>query len=37
MIFTLTYDHRVIDGAPAFKFMKTFKVLMESPDLLLAY
>ncbi|MFH1491651.1 MAG: dihydrolipoamide acetyltransferase family protein, partial [Pseudomonadota bacterium] len=35
MTFTLTYDHRVIDGAPSFKFMATFKGLMESPDLLL--
>ena len=35
MNFTLTYDHRVIDGAPSFRFMARVKELMENPDLLL--
>jgi pyruvate dehydrogenase E2 component (dihydrolipoamide acetyltransferase) len=35
MPFTLTIDHRVIDGAPAAKFMVKVKDLMENPDLLL--
>ncbi len=30
---TLSYDHRVIDGARAAEFMKTLKELMEDPFL----
>jgi len=36
MKMTLSYDHRVIDGAKAAQFMKTFKELMEDPILILA-
>ncbi len=36
MKLTLSYDHRVIDGAPAAKFMKTVKELMTEPWLILA-
>jgi pyruvate dehydrogenase E2 component (dihydrolipoamide acetyltransferase) len=33
---TLSYDHRVIDGASAAEFMKTPKEFMEEPILILA-
>jgi pyruvate dehydrogenase E2 component (dihydrolipoamide acetyltransferase) len=33
---TLSYDHRVIDGARAAEFMKTLKEIMEDPILTLA-
>jgi len=33
---TLSYDHRIIDGAKAAEFMKTLKQWMENPILLLA-
>jgi pyruvate dehydrogenase E2 component (dihydrolipoamide acetyltransferase) len=33
---TLSYDHRVIDGAKAAEFMKTLKELMEDPIFVLA-
>jgi pyruvate dehydrogenase E2 component (dihydrolipoamide acetyltransferase) len=33
---TLTYDHRIIDGAEAGKFMRTLKRLIEDPILVLA-
>ncbi|MBI4965748.1 MAG: 2-oxo acid dehydrogenase subunit E2 [Desulfomonile tiedjei] len=36
MKLTLSYDHRVIDGAKAAEFMKTLKELMEDPILILA-
>ncbi len=36
MKLTLSYDHRVIDGAPAAEFMKTVKELMTEPWLILA-
>jgi pyruvate dehydrogenase E2 component (dihydrolipoamide acetyltransferase) len=36
MKLTLSYDHRVIDGAKAAQFMKTLKGLMEDPVLILA-
>ncbi len=36
MKLTLSYDHRVIDGAPAAEFMKTVKELMTEPLLILA-
>ena len=32
---TLTYDHRIIDGAEAGKFMRTLKAYMEHPILAL--
>ncbi len=32
---TLTYDHRVIDGAPAAKFLAKLKTLLEEPLLML--
>jgi len=34
MKITLSYDHRVIDGAKAAEFMKTLKELMEAPILI---
>ena len=36
MKMTLSYDHRVIDGAKAAQFMKTLKELMEDPILIIA-
>jgi pyruvate dehydrogenase E2 component (dihydrolipoamide acetyltransferase) len=36
MKLTLSYDHRVIDGAKAAQFMKSLKGLMEDPILILA-
>ena len=36
MTFSFTFDHRVIDGAPAGKFVGTLVQLLESPQLLLA-
>jgi pyruvate dehydrogenase E2 component (dihydrolipoamide acetyltransferase) len=36
MKLTLSYDHRVIDGAKAAQFMKTLRELMEDPILVLA-
>jgi len=36
MKLTLSYDHRVIDGAKAAQFMKTLRELMEEPILVLA-
>ena len=36
MKMTLSYDHRVIDGAKAAQFMKTLQELMEDPILILA-
>jgi pyruvate dehydrogenase E2 component (dihydrolipoamide acetyltransferase) len=35
MTLTLTYDHRVIDGAPAAKFMGTVKEYLENPYILM--
>jgi pyruvate dehydrogenase E2 component (dihydrolipoamide acetyltransferase) len=35
MTLSLTYDHRVIDGAPAAKFMRTVKEYFENPYLLI--
>ena len=29
---TLSYDHRVVDGAAAARFLKTFRELMENPS-----
>jgi pyruvate dehydrogenase E2 component (dihydrolipoamide acetyltransferase) len=36
MKMTLSYDHRIIDGARAAEFMRTLKELMEDPILTLA-
>jgi len=36
MQLSLTFDHRVVDGAPAAKFLQKVKQIMESPDTLLA-
>jgi pyruvate dehydrogenase E2 component (dihydrolipoamide acetyltransferase) len=35
MKITLSYDHRIIDGAKAAQFMKTLKELMEDPNVAL--
>ncbi len=35
MTLSLTYDHRVIDGAPAAQFLQRVKQLMQNPYLLL--
>ncbi len=36
MTLSLAFDHRVVDGAPAARFLKTIKELVEEPFLLLA-
>jgi len=36
MQLSLTFDHRVVDGAPAAEFLRKVKQVMESPDTLLA-
>ncbi len=35
MVLSLTYDHRIIDGAPAAKFLQRMKQLMQNPYLLI--
>lgn len=35
MYLCLTYDHRVVDGSPAVKFLQRVKALLEQPKLLL--
>jgi len=35
MWLSLTYDHRIVDGAPAAQFLKRIKTLLENPALLL--
>jgi pyruvate/2-oxoglutarate dehydrogenase complex dihydrolipoamide acyltransferase (E2) component len=35
MYLCLSYDHRVIDGAPAVKFLQRVKLLLEKPGLML--
>jgi pyruvate dehydrogenase E2 component (dihydrolipoamide acetyltransferase) len=35
MCLTLTYDHRVVDGAPAARFLARVKEYLENPCLLL--
>jgi len=35
MVLSLTYDHRIIDGAPAAKFLQRLKQLMQNPYLLI--
>jgi len=32
MYLSLTYDHRIIDGAPAAEFLQTLRSLLENPD-----
>jgi pyruvate dehydrogenase E2 component (dihydrolipoamide acetyltransferase) len=32
---SLTFDHRIIDGAPAARFLKTIKDLIEAPLLMI--
>jgi len=32
MVLSLAFDHRLVDGAPAAKFMQYIKDLIESPD-----
>jgi pyruvate dehydrogenase E2 component (dihydrolipoamide acetyltransferase) len=32
MTLSLSYDHRIVDGAPAAKFLQKIKHYMESPD-----
>jgi pyruvate dehydrogenase E2 component (dihydrolipoamide acetyltransferase) len=36
MILSLTFDHRLVDGAPAARFLQRIKQLIEEPYLLLA-
>lgn len=35
MVLSLTYDHRIIDGAPAAKFLQRIKQLLQNPYLLI--
>ena len=35
MNLTMSCDHRVVDGAPAARFLKDLKALLENPDRLL--
>lgn len=35
LILSLTYDHRIIDGAPAAQFLQKIKLLLQNPYLLL--
>ncbi|MEG1990781.1 MAG: 2-oxo acid dehydrogenase subunit E2, partial [Christensenella sp.] len=32
---TLVFDHRIVDGAPAARFLKTLKEFVEMPELLI--
>ena len=32
MVLSLTFDHRIVDGAPAGRFLKRIKQLVEEPD-----
>ena len=34
MWLSLTYDHRVVDGAPAAEFLRTVRELLETPALM---
>jgi pyruvate dehydrogenase E2 component (dihydrolipoamide acetyltransferase) len=36
MVLSLTFDHRLVDGAPAARFLQRIKQLVEQPYLLLA-
>jgi pyruvate/2-oxoglutarate dehydrogenase complex dihydrolipoamide acyltransferase (E2) component len=33
MILSLSFDHRIVDGAPASRFMQTLKKIIEGVDL----
>ena len=35
MVFSLTFDHRIVDGVPAGKFAGKIRELIEDPELLL--
>ena len=35
MQLSLTYDHRIVDGAPAALFLRRIKQLLEAPGLLI--
>lgn len=35
MTLSLTYDHRIIDGAPAAQFLQYVKKLLQNPYLML--
>jgi pyruvate dehydrogenase E2 component (dihydrolipoamide acetyltransferase) len=36
MTLSLTFDHRVVDGAPAMQFLRTLADYLENPVLILA-
>jgi pyruvate dehydrogenase E2 component (dihydrolipoamide acetyltransferase) len=36
MVLSLTFDHRLVDGAPAARFLQRIAQLVEQPGLLLA-
>jgi pyruvate dehydrogenase E2 component (dihydrolipoamide acetyltransferase) len=35
MTLSLTFDHRVVDGAPAAAFLQTLRELLEQPESLI--
>jgi pyruvate dehydrogenase E2 component (dihydrolipoamide acetyltransferase) len=35
MVMSLTYDHRIIDGAPAARFMQKIKEILQNPYMLI--
>jgi len=37
MVISLAFDHRLVDGAPAARFMQTIKALLEEPGMMIAY
>ncbi len=37
VVLSLAFDHRLVDGAPAARFLQTIASLVENPGLLLAY
>jgi pyruvate dehydrogenase E2 component (dihydrolipoamide acetyltransferase) len=37
MTLSLVFDHRLVDGAPAARFMQSIKQMVEEPYLLLGY
>jgi len=36
VILSLTFDHRLVDGGPAARFLQRIKMLVEKPHLLIA-
>ncbi len=36
MVLSLVFDHRLVDGAPAARFLQYLKHLLQEPDILLA-